>query len=125
MCNGVYTTWILTRDDGSNDYWDSFLQYSKTQDEYRIGKWLANGYYLNFKWNRETNEITTAARYSTGLNHPTYGEVFANLIPIDAAGHTAVFDEEENTIRFGVQYVVSAGSFGANFDTFQITSWLE
>lgn len=116
VCDGVYTTWLF----GS---WNSFLQYSEIQDDYRIGDWIMSGYYLNFKWNRETNEITTAASYPTGYNHPDYGAITANLIPID--GHIAVFDKEENTIRFGVQYVVSAGAFKPNVDTFQITRWLE
>ena len=119
VCNGVYTAWLF---DGS---WNSTLQYSEIQDDYRIGNWISSGYYLNFKWNRETNEITTAASYPTGYNHSQYGDVTAKLIPMDAAGHTAVFDEEKNTIYFGVQYVVSAGSFGANLDSFQITHWLE
>lgn len=119
VCNGVYNAWLF---DGS---WNSTLQYSEIQDDYRIGDWISSGYYLNFKWNRETNEITTAASYPTGYKHSQYGDVTANLIPIDAQGHTAVFDEEENTIYFGIKYTVSAGSFGANFDTFQITRWLE
>lgn len=118
VCDGVCSIWLF----GS---WNSFLQYSEIQDDYRIGDWIVSGYYLNFKWNRVTNEITTAASYPTGYNHPDHGAITANLIPIDAAGHTAVFDKEENTIYFGVQYVVSAGAFKPNVDTFQITHWLE
>ncbi|MGM9694741.1 MAG: hypothetical protein ACI3YC_07015 [Alloprevotella sp.] len=119
VCNGVYSCWLF----GAS--WDSFLQYSEIRDDYRIGDWIESGFFMNFKWDRETNEITTEASYPTGYNHPSYGAITAKLIQIDAQGHTAVFDEEENTIYFGVQYVVSAGSFGANYDTFQITNWLE
>ena len=65
--------------------------------------------------------VMTAKSFSTGYNHPTYGLITAVVLG-DAYNE---FDPETNTFYFAYDMQCAAGSFGKNYDTFQILEYAE
>jgi hypothetical protein len=62
----------------------------------------------------------SAGQFETGYVHPSYGMVVAKVL-----GSNNGFDPETNTFYFAYQFIVSAGSFGADYDTFEIKEMYE
>lgn len=107
---GVYSSWFFEQS------WNAILEYSPMLDLYRFKDCWVKGD-VTFTCNRETMEFEmSAAQFDTGYVHPTYGNVTAKVL-----GSNNGFDPETNTFYFAYQFICSAGSFGANYDTYAIT----
>lgn len=106
---GVYSSWFFGQS------WEAVLEYSPMLDLYRFKDCWFKGD-VTFTCNRETMEFEmSAAQFETGYVHPSYGMVVAKVL-----GSNNGFDPETNTFYFAYQFIVSAGSFGADYDTFEI-----
>lgn len=119
---GVFTENVLF-----GQSWEQVLEYSEILDMYRFPDLIASGTHFYFKWNGlsdddcelyfcddEGNEVSV---YETGYQHSTYGMISANFLYDTWTG----FDASENTFYFPIEFTVSAGTFGDDYDTFTIT----
>ena len=109
LADGVYTSFLFGA-------WKAVLEYSQVLDLYRFKDCWVKGDVTFRVTDPETMAFEmTASSFSTGYNHPTYGMIYANVLEGN------YFDAETNTFYFKYDMVVSAGSFGKDYDTFQIT----
>lgn len=117
FANGVYYSWWYDAE------FETTLEYSAILNKYRIKKFCyADGYDLEFEWDTETGALNLANYYQSGYVHSTYGMVYAYWYDsyYSSPGMT-YFNSETNTFNFAFTWRVSAGSFGAGYDTFTIT----
>lgn len=107
--------------------WNQTLEYSEIKDTYRLPDLIATGTHFLFKWNGKADddselyfcdsEGAKIAIQATGFVHPSYGMIMANFLYTEWLG----FDSAKETFYFPIEFTVSAGTFGANYDTFTIT----
>lgn len=97
------------------------LEYSPSKELYRFKDCWMPGYHVTFELDPETMEFSMTAMYFTsGYVHPTYGMVTAEVY---GGGSYNSFDPTTMTFKFAYNWTVSAGSFGAGYDTFQVTEY--
>lgn len=100
------------------------IQYSELKDLYRLPDLFDVGYPWFFKWDGTSDDDQTfyiadengnaIETFFSGLVHPTYGNVTANILTKEDAGYLGYYEFEEGPeFVFGCEYTVSAGSFGA------------
>lgn len=102
------------------DQWDVEIEYSPSQDLYRVKDVMAEGYNMYFTWDQESEAVVitnsegkAASRWYPGIFHKNYGEVAA-----DCATYADYFcsyvDEEDGSLNIYLpfKWVVSADSFG-------------
>lgn len=77
---------------------------------YRIQDW-GGGVTLNFEM---IDGVPTIAKQKIGYVHATYGDVYVQSTEGE-------YDAEEKMYYFNNKYTVSAGSFGGNWEAFQLT----
>lgn len=105
-----------------SDFWgETFnnvaLEYSASQNLYRISNWLGLGGYITFYWNKETNQVTMSEdKFETGFlysnEYMTYGVTTAP---------DCVFYYENGTFYFKFRFdVPGLGTFGYYVDTFTL-----
>lgn len=112
---GIYKSWFLETSE------EVTLEYSPSKKLYRFKDCWMPGYHVTFRLDPETMEFEMAANFFTsGYVHPTYGMVTAEVY---GGGSNNYFDPETMTFYFAYKWTVSAGSFGAGYDTFQITGY--
>lgn len=117
FAKGTYTSWFF------NSSVDATLEYSPSKDLYRFKDCWVAGYDVTFKFDRETLAITmTSTAYASGYVHPSYGMVMATVYNKGALNQ---YDPEAGVFYFVYQWTVDAGSFGAGYDTFQVTELCE
>lgn len=107
--------------------WNQTLEYSEIKDIYRLPDLIASGTPFLFKWNGKADDESELyfcdsegkkiANQASGFVHKTYGMIIANFLYNVWMG----FDSAEQTFYFPIEFTVSAGSFGTNYDTFTIT----
>ena len=105
------------------------MEYSAIKEIYRLPNLIAEGTHFYFKWDGTDADDQTiyfcdadgkkTVKFATGYVHAKYGMVMANIL---ADKNWMGFDETDNTFYFPVEMTVSAGSFGAGYDTYTITS---
>ena len=127
VANGAYQASVLFK--GTRN---QVLEYSAMQDLYRIPDWMGYGtaWYFsfdggdNFTFTNKDGEPVT--KFLCGVTHSTHGAIYANVLGGNPIGYE---DSEtpnmEGDFFFPLQYTVSAGSFGANYEYLIITQWLE
>lgn len=96
-----------------------------SDDTFKISDWFY-GVDLTFKWNQATNEVNIPQQFS-GYAHPGYGEVYvgeAGEVSSKWDGGPSYYDPDTKTFHFHIIYFVSAGSFGADDETFEV-AWDE
>ena len=96
-----------------------------SDDTFKISDWFY-GVDLTFKWNQTTNEVNIPQQFS-GYAHPSYGEVYvgeAGEVSSKWDGGPSYYDPDTKTFHFHIIYFVSAGSFGADDETFEV-AWDE
>lgn len=106
--------------------WEQLLEYSEIMDMYRLPNLIASGTHFLFKWNGKSGDDSELffcdatgkkiEKYASGYVHPSYGMIYANFLYANWTG----FDADENAFYFPLEFTVSAGSFGKNYDTFTI-----
>jgi len=109
------------------DKWEAFMEYSPSQDLYRMkGLWY-EGYDFFFKIAEDgsitfTNSAGEAqATSEMGYIHPSYGMV--SVRQTTASGYYSMYDSSEGVFYFVWQFRVSAGSFGVGLDYFVVTKY--
>ncbi len=117
FAKGTYSSWFFEQ------AWDAVLEYSPSNDLYRFKDCWMPGYDVTFKFDRETLAITmTSSAYASGYVHPSYGMVMATVYNNGALNE---YNSEAGVFYFAYQWTVDAGSFGAGYDTFQVTEFCE
>lgn len=80
---------------------------------YRLRNW-GGGVTLYFEM---IDGVPTIAKQFIGDVHPSYGNVFVQSISDES-----YYDDETKTYYFMNKYTVAAGSFGSDYETFQLTN---
>ncbi len=116
VSHGVYTNqWT---GEGCN----CVLQYSPTLDTYRFVNPFGTGVNVLFTYDATTHFGTSVSKQlATGFVHPKEGNVYAKPAALNKNGNNVYFDEANKIWKIGHQWVVAAGSFGADIDTFEVT----
>jgi hypothetical protein len=105
------------------DEWPQTLEYSPSQELYRLADCWVSDYDVLFKWEGTAVTIQGTKNSSgsyiylpTGYVHSSYGMVSAYY----AQTNINYYDEATKTFAFPITWVVSAGSFGEYYDTYTI-----
>lgn len=96
-------------------YYEKVLEYSALRDEYRISDpWLTGATDITFTWDGTEKVVPGSASYATGLYHPSYGGITANVVNAAYVTYPAgsLMDVDCNVFQFNFGWTVSAGSFG-------------
>lgn len=122
IAHGIYTNAY------SGDGIETILQYSSEKDNYRIiSPYGENSDNIVFTFDKDTNTgIETSSKVNTPFVHSEHGEVFM-LTPYAYSGDESKkvniqYDTATKTYSFNHYICVSAGTFGAYQETFEITS---
>ena len=132
--------------------WETPLEYSEFMNLYRLPSLIAEGTHVYFHFdevevteaNEEEGEETTSVeqefyftdangkhitKFSTGYIHPSYGEMMATVNEDYPMGYDEGIDEESGEPYMQFYWVwkitVSAGSFGENYQTYDVTEWVK
>lgn len=121
---GVYNNWYYEQE------WEQVLEYSEVLDLYRLTDVIYEGTSFYFYWKVAEDgsqkcyftdsKGTKVDSFFSGIVHSTYGNVNCNVLYENAMGML-----QQNVFYFPFQWVVSAGSFGAGYDTYTVTEWFE
>lgn len=121
---GVFTENVIF-----GQQWEQTLEYSAIKEIYRLPDVFAPGTHFFFKWDGTDADDQTiyfcdadgnkTVKFATGYVHAKYGMIMANIL---ADKNWMGFDSSDNTFYFPMEMTVSAGSFGANYETYTITS---
>lgn len=126
VSHGVYTDYY------TEEGHECELQYSLSLDLYRFYHFLGGQASVTFKFNKETNfGKSVNDQLNTGIYNTNYGWVYAvpaGLKPSgkevddnNPDGDNIFFDAANKVWYIGHEWTVSAGSFGADIDTFEVT----
>lgn len=95
--------------------WAHTLQYSELLGNYRIkNPWGTGGEDFVFTWDGTEKVTMSAKKYATGITHPSYGAITANILGA-AYSHFAageLMETECDAFLLDVEWTVSAGPFG-------------
>jgi hypothetical protein len=133
VAKGVFTSTVAWKSSWEND-----LEFSNFLNLYRFPDLIASGthIYFHFDMDAEGNQefyFTDASgnhitKFSTGYIHPSYGEMTATVNEGYDMGYDEYVDEETgqpvNEFYWVWKITVSAGSFGENYQTYDVTEWL-
>ena len=133
VAKGVFTSTVAWKSSWEND-----LEFSNFLNLYRFPDLIASGthIYFHFDMDAEGNQefyFTDASgnhitKFSTGYIHPSYGEMTATVNEGYDMGYDEYVDEETGQPVKQFYWVwkitVSAGSFGENYQTYDVTEWL-
>lgn len=127
VANGEYQASVLYEDS-----WEQPVEYSAMMDLYRLPNCFANGthWYFTFDggngFSFTTKDGEPVSKFLCGVIHSTYGAITANVLGGNPVGYVnGGVQGAEGYFRFPLQYTVSAGSFGANYEYLFIIEWLE
>lgn len=120
---GVYNNWYYEQE------WEQVLDYSEVLGLYRLTDVIYEGTSFYFYWNLAEDGTQTCYftdskgnkvdSFFSGIVHSTYGKVNCNVLYNNPTGML-----QQNVFYFPFQWVVSAGSFGAGYDTYTVTEWV-
>lgn len=134
IADGVFTSTVAWKSS-----WENPLEYSEYLNLYRLPDLIAEGthVYFHFDVDEEGKQefyFTDASgnhvtKFSTGYIHPTYGEMTATINEGYDMGYEEYVDEETgepvNEFYWVWKITVSAGSFGENYQTYDVIEWLK
>lgn len=120
--------------------WEEELEYSDYLDLYRLPELFypfgsTSNVYFSFNVDSEGKQdfyFTDAngnhiVKFGTGYVHPSYGELMANIIEDEGLGYEEYIDEESgepvNVFSWYWKINVDAGSFGDNWQYYEVTNW--
>lgn len=103
------------------DEWETEIQYSPMLDVYRIPDAIEEGTHWYFKWNKATDDTQEfyfcdangkkVTSFFSGITHKTYGAVTCGVLD-----YWMGYDPDDKAFYFPLEFTVSAGSFGANYE---------
>ena len=134
IANGEFTSTVAWK-----STWDNPLEYSEYMKLYRLPSLITEGthVYFHFDVDAEGNQefyFTDSSgkhvtKFSTGYIHPTYGEMSATINEDYDMGYEEGVDEETGEPYSEFYWVwkitVSAGSFGENYQMYDVTEWIK
>lgn len=127
VANGEYQASVLYEDS-----WEQPVEYSAMMDLYRLPNCFANGTHWYFAFDGAdgftftTKDGEPVNKFLCGAVHSSYGAITANVLGGNPVGYVnGGVQGAEGYFRFPLQYTVSAGSFGANYEYLFILEWLE
>ena len=126
VANGVFEDRILFK-----QKWMQTLEYSPILGIYRIPDCFAVGghWYFHFNGNDEfwftDAEGNKVLKFASGYNHANYGMIMANVETDYEMGYDTTIPGIEGQFYVVMSMTVSAGTFGTNYELFDIQEWLE
>lgn len=121
----LYATGTFNENVLFGDSWEQTIEYSATLDVFRMRDVFASGTNWYFLWNEKSGDDCefswcnasgkAVSKFDTGYVHSTYGMIAANDISDDKT--FVGYDADDNAFYFLLEFTVSAGSFGSDFDT--------
>ena len=121
VANGVFTDQILFK-----DAWEQPTEYSEILGLYRWPNCFAAGGHWYFQFDGENfnfcdaegNKVET---FASGYVHKSYGMIMVDYL----AGNAMGYDPDEMYFYMPLKLYVSAGSFGSNYEYYEVSEWLE
>lgn len=126
VAHGVFVDKILYK-----SQWKQTLEYSPLLGIYRIPDCFAMGghWYFHFNGNDEfwftDAEGNKVLKFASGYNHSNYGMIMANVETDYEMGYDTTIPGIEGQFYVVMSMTVSAGTFGTNYELFNIHEWLE
>lgn len=116
----VYSKAIFIDDFWTGEQWEVVIEYSPSQDLYRVQSLYEVGYNLYFKMNKDTKAVTVTnsigqavTKWASGIVHSSYGAISGDTTDSSQGAFQYVEDPEDgNYIYLPFKWTVSAGSFG-------------
>lgn len=123
IAHGAYIDYVLFDDMGSID-----LEYSASTGLYRWPNLFADGTHFYFRFDGRTmtfcdEEGNPTNYFPTGYVHPNYGMIMCNIITDYEMGYDPTVGQGQ--FHFVAKFTVSAGSFGTNYQFYNVSEWLE
>lgn len=113
--------------------WDQDLEYSEYLDLYRWTDLIQTGTHFYFHFNGAEGEDQEfwftddkgnhVDKFFSGYVHPSYGDITANINEAYEMGYEST--EEGDQFYFVCKFTVTAGSFGEEYETYDVTEWYE
>lgn len=105
---GVYSCWLF------GEAWPQPVYRGEGTQLYKLKDCIAKGYDITFELTEDGQHLLRSiAKQETGYVHSSYGMV-------SVEGAASDIQREGNVIYLPMKYTVSAGSFGANYDTLEL-----
>lgn len=121
----LYATGTFNENVLFGNSWEQTIEYSATLDVFRMPGVFASGTNWYFLWNEKSGDDCefswcnasgkAVSKFDTGYVHSSYGMIAANDISDDKT--FVGYDADDNAFYFPLEFTVSAGSFGSDFDT--------
>jgi hypothetical protein len=118
FASGVFKENILFKDS-----WPQEIEYSPLLDMFRMKNVFVPGGNWYFHWNQKggddsqfsfcNSEGKNVTKFASGYVHTSYGSITANVL----GDYWMGYDADDNAFYFRLEFTVSAGSFGSNYDT--------
>lgn len=111
--------------------WEQTLEYSPLLGIYRIPDCFAKGghWYFHFNGSNEfwftDSEGNQTTKFASGYNHASYGMIMATVETSYPMGYDTTVEGVEGQFYVVMSMTVSAGSFGTNYELFNIHQWIE
>ncbi|MBO4720250.1 MAG: hypothetical protein J5658_10295 [Prevotella sp.] len=111
---GVYTAWLF------GESWPQKVYRGEGTQLYKLTSCIAEGYDIEFELTEDGQHLAKPiATQETGYVHPSYGMIsLTNGVDDDKNPLDIV--REDNIIYLPMNYIVSAGSFGTNYDSIEL-----
>lgn len=118
-----FTSWFF------EETWPIEIEYSEYLDLYRIKDLYVNGYNYYYKLGKKaedgsipmtmcSSDGVVTKEQACGYVHPTYGMISTTWLSDNFTG----YDPGDDAYYIPFQWTVSAGSFGAGYESFKITA---
>lgn len=105
---GVYSCWLF------GEAWPQPVYRGEGTQLYKLKDCIAKGYDITFELTEDGQHLLRSiAKQETGYVHSSYGMV-------SVEGAASDIQREGNVIYLPMKYTVSAGSFGAKYDTLEL-----
>ena len=105
---GVYSCWLF------GEAWPQPVYRGEGTQLYKLPDCIAKGYDITFELTEDGQHLLKPiAKQETGYVHSSYG-----MVSVEGAAPDIV--REGNVISLPMKYTVSAGSFGAKYDTLEL-----
>jgi hypothetical protein len=121
----LYATGTFNENVLFGNSWEQTIEYSATLDVFRMPDVFASGTNWYFLWNEKSGDDCefswcnasgkAVSKFDTGYVHSSYGMIAANDISDDKT--FVGYNADDNAFYFPLEFTVSAGSFGSDFDT--------
>ena len=111
---GVYQCWLFGQS------WEQDVYRGEGTQMYKLTDCIAKGYDIIFELTEDGQHLLKPiAKQETGYVHPSYGMIsLTNGVGED--GNPYDIAREDNIIYLPIKYIVSAGSFGTNYDSIEL-----